>query len=178
MEHTFKQAMTNAFYKVGHALSDQLNPASAPQNEVANQKLDLIIDLLDATSGESVRVTSSTPISTSIQQPLVLVNDQTPIIGMSRTNGSRLQGVAHVYQSIFDILTTRLGTRVMRLKYGSVLPDLIDQPMNATWFAQVYIGIADALARWEPRFNLKRVLAAPGQTDGQVQLTLSGEVSL
>ncbi|KPN28874.1 baseplate wedge subunit [Halolamina pelagica] len=41
--------------------------------------------------------------------------------GVDRTNGQRLEGLAHIRQSVADILTTPLGSRVMRRDYGSLL---------------------------------------------------------
>ncbi|MEI6419209.1 MAG: GPW/gp25 family protein, partial [Sphingomonadales bacterium] len=52
--------------------------------------------------------------------------------GMSRTDGAALGGDAHLAQSIADVLTTPLGSRVMRRDYGSLLFDLIDQPFSST----------------------------------------------
>lgn len=93
--------------------------------------------------------------------------------GINATNGKRLTGIAHLRQSIRDILTTPIGTRVMRREYGSRLPRLVDAPMNASTILDIYAATAEALARWEPRFKLQRaqiVNAVPGQ----VELELTG----
>ena len=47
---------------------------------------------------------------------------------MSRTTGQRLEPLAHLRQSIGDILSTPIGSRVMRREYGSLVPALIDKP--------------------------------------------------
>jgi phage baseplate assembly protein W len=39
--------------------------------------------------------------------------------GMNRNTGRKLSGVDHLRQSIVDILTTPIGSRVMRRDYGS-----------------------------------------------------------
>ena len=49
-------------------------------------------------------------------------------IGMSRTDGRSLTDEEHISQSLSDILRTPVGSRVMRREYGSLLPDMIDQP--------------------------------------------------
>jgi phage baseplate assembly protein W len=54
------------------------------------------------------------------------------MIGVARETGEPLNELAHIEQSIADILTTPIGSRVMRRAYGSNLPDLIDKPFNAT----------------------------------------------
>ena len=79
------------------------------------------------------------------------------MIGMSRTTGLALSDSAHLAQSIGDILTTPLGSRVMRREYGSLLPDLIDAPLNDTTRLLAYAAVAIALMRWEPRLRLSRV---------------------
>lgn len=80
-----------------------------------------------------------------------------------RLNTGRLSVLspnAHLEQSISDILTTPLGTRVMRPDYGSALPHLIDEPMNKSWKLRVYAAAAAALDKWEPRIRLDKVSVA------------------
>ncbi|RJF81129.1 phage baseplate protein [Azospirillum cavernae] len=86
--------------------------------------------------------------------------------GMNAANGQPLSGLDHLRQSITDILTTRIGTRVMRRDYGSDLPALVDAPMNPGLSLDLYAATATALRRWEPRIRLLRVAiaaAAPGR---------------
>ncbi|MDO5562511.1 MAG: GPW/gp25 family protein [Synergistaceae bacterium] len=64
---------------------------------------------------------------------------------------------AHLEQSIHDILTTPIGTRVMRPEYGSDIPRLVDQPMNKAWQLQMFTAVASALDKWEPRIKLGKV---------------------
>ena len=47
---------------------------------------------------------------------------------MHRHTGEGISGTAHLRQSVFDILQTPTGSRVMRRDYGSTLFTLIDQP--------------------------------------------------
>lgn len=79
------------------------------------------------------------------------------MMGMDARTGKALSGDAHLAQSIADILSTPIGTRIMRRPYGSRLPDLIDAPANAATRVQLYAATATALMRWEPRITLKRV---------------------
>ena len=88
------------------------------------------------------------------------------IAGMSRTTGRSLEGLGHVRQSVQDILTTPLGTRVGRRDYGSRLPSLIDSPITEETRIEIYASVADALGKWEPRLEVIRVrvdAAAAGQ---------------
>ena len=94
--------------------------------------------------------------------------------GISATTGKRLTGIDHLRQSIRDILTTPIGSRVMRRDYGSRLFELIDAPMNRSTLLDIYAATAEAIARWEPRFKLQRVVAASA-SPGHVVLDMTGE---
>lgn len=97
--------------------------------------------------------------------------------GMNRHTGGRLDGDDHLRQSIFDILFTPIGTRVMPARdYGSMLPDLVDQPLNGAIRQLMYAATAHALARWEPRFKLRKAtLTVDPETPGVPILQLEGQ---
>ena len=95
--------------------------------------------------------------------------------GMDAQTGRALDGVAHLRQSITDILTTPIGSRVMRREYGSRLPALIDAPVTPGRLIDLYAATAEALSRWEPRIKLNRVRAASINDSGKTHLTLEGE---
>lgn len=77
--------------------------------------------------------------------------------GMDAATGKPLAGVDHLRQSIADILSTPLGTRVGRRDYGSLLAELVDQPMNPLGRMRLMAATALALLRWEPRLILTNV---------------------
>ncbi|MHB0819832.1 GPW/gp25 family protein [Stutzerimonas stutzeri] len=93
---------------------------------------------------------------------------------MNRITGAAIDSTAHIAQSIGDILTTPIGSRVMRREYGSLLPDLIDAPLNDATRLLAYAAVAMALLRWEPRIRLSRVGLQLGDRPGQVVLDLEG----
>ncbi|MDR2306126.1 MAG: GPW/gp25 family protein [Paucimonas sp.] len=95
------------------------------------------------------------------------------MIGMDRHTGQPLAGIAHLRQSIEDILTTPLGSRRMRPEYGSQLRRYVDLPVNDGWKSAVQAEVARALGRWEPRLKLERVKVV-AVLDGQVSLALTG----
>lgn len=94
---------------------------------------------------------------------------------MNRTTGRRVTGIAHLTQSVADILTTPLGTRLERRTYGSLLPSLIDQPDNGSTRLRCYAAIASALMNWEPRLRVTRVGMTSGNKPGEATVTLEGE---
>lgn len=79
--------------------------------------------------------------------------------GIDAKTGKALEGIAHLRQSIRDILTTPIGSRVMRREYGSRLFDLVDAPLNDRTIIEIFAATAEALARWEPRLSVQRVQA-------------------
>lgn len=93
--------------------------------------------------------------------------------GMNAQTGRTLSGIDHLRQSLLDILTTPIGTRVMRRDYGSRLYELVDAPMNSATLVALYAATAEAVARWEPRFRLQRVRVA-NAVPGAVSLNLQG----
>ena len=94
---------------------------------------------------------------------------------MNRTTGRRITAMAHLQQSIADILTTPLGSRLGRRTYGSLLPSLIDKPDNGPTRLRCYSAIASALMKWEPRLRVTRVGITSGDNPGQATVTLQGE---
>lgn len=77
--------------------------------------------------------------------------------GMHAQTGQALTGMAHLEQSLQDILLTPVGSRLMRREYGSLLPDLIDQPLNSATVLQSYAAVAIAISQWEPRIRLNSI---------------------
>ena len=95
---------------------------------------------------------------------------------MNRLTGSAISTREHIGQSVTDILTTRIGTRVMRREYGSLLPELIDQPFNDVTRLRVYAATTMALMRWEPRIRLSQVQLLGADLQGQSALDLHGSI--
>ena len=94
--------------------------------------------------------------------------------GMDAATGAPLTGDAHLAQSIGDILTTPIGSRVMRRDYGSALFELLDAPVNALTRLRLFAATAVALARWEPRLRLTRV-GLDARAGARVVLAIEGE---
>ncbi|MEX8549587.1 GPW/gp25 family protein [Salmonella enterica] len=77
--------------------------------------------------------------------------------GMNRSTGEVLAGTDHIRQSIVDILTTPLGTRVMLPEYGCNLYNLVDNPTDPGLSMKIIMTSAGALAKWEPRIRVDSV---------------------
>ncbi|MGW8201914.1 GPW/gp25 family protein [Sphingomonas bisphenolicum] len=94
--------------------------------------------------------------------------------GMNGNTGKAIEGADHLAQSICDILSTPLGSRVMLRDYGSLLFDLIDQPVNAATAMLLRAATAVAIRRWEPRLKLSQVTLSGSPGDGTLVISLAG----
>lgn len=94
--------------------------------------------------------------------------------GTNANTGKALTDLDHLRQSVRDILTTPIGTRVMRREYGSQLYALLDAPLNHSTLMDLYAATADALRRWEPRLRVTKVQADMPEP-GAVVLTIIGD---
>ncbi|EGH97612.1 phage baseplate protein [Pseudomonas syringae pv. maculicola] len=95
------------------------------------------------------------------------------MIGMDRRTGQPVSGLAHLRQSIEDILGTPVGSRRMRPEYGSKIRRFVDLPVNEGWKSAVQAEVARSLGRWEPRLRLERVRVI-AVLNGQVTLEVQG----
>ncbi|WP_068634905.1 GPW/gp25 family protein [Thauera butanivorans] len=94
--------------------------------------------------------------------------------GMHVSTGRRCAELDHLRQSIRDILTTPIGSRVMRRDYGSYLPELIDQPFNDATRQRLMGASVMALHRWEPRLRIERIAVGLGAAAGEVMVSIEG----
>lgn len=88
--------------------------------------------------------------------------------GMSRNTGEAQADLEHIRQSVRDILTTPIGSRIMRRSYGSLLSALIDQPQNAALRLQIMSACYMAILQWEPRIKLTSISYEPAFEGGMV----------
>lgn len=98
--------------------------------------------------------------------------------GMNVNTGKALDGIDHIRQSIADIITTPIGSRVMRRDYGSLVPELLDMPMSDALLMQVYAATVIAISRWEPRIQItgtRRTVST--QQHGKVVIELVGQTA-
>ena len=98
--------------------------------------------------------------------------------GMSRHTGKAIsddgQLPAHLQQSLHDLLTTLIGTRLCRRNYGSLVPDLIDQPCNDFTKLKIMNASATAVVRFEPRIKIKQVQVSSTDQASAWDITIIG----
>lgn len=94
---------------------------------------------------------------------------------MNAQTGCMMPLADHVHQSIRNILFTRMGTRVQREEYGSLLPILLDAPLNEITLLRCNAAVVMAIAKWEPRYTITS--AQTQATPSGVQIQISGSLN-
>lgn len=94
--------------------------------------------------------------------------------GFNREVGAPLTDFDHVRQSIAVILTTPIGSRVMRREFGSELFDLIDRPMTDQVILAIYAAAVMAIARWEPRYTITGCKIVGADAGGTLSIEFEG----
>ena len=95
--------------------------------------------------------------------------------GVNAETGAVLDGFDHVQQSINTVITTPVGSRVMREWFGNPGLRLLGENMTQAdilrWFATVW-AILDL---FEPRFRIKQIQVNDLGRDGVADFTIDGE---
>lgn len=88
-----------------------------------------------------------------------------PIHLSDRNRIALVDGDAAIKQSIFLIIYTIPGERVMRPDFGCEIHSLMFAPANDETAAAAERYVREAIERWEPRIILKEVSVEPGATE-------------
>ena len=92
-------------------------------------------------------------------------------IGMNSKTGRTINDMDHINQSIKDIITTPIGSRIERRSYGSLLFLLLDNPNTEATKLRVISATVLALTQWEPRIKLDTVDVFPDKEKLTLQIT-------
>lgn len=92
--------------------------------------------------------------------------------GMDRNTGRWTSGWQHTSQSLADVMSTPLETRVLRRMYGAADDTLQDKPQNKKIITKAVMAVAVPVARWEPRVELAHVSIAAASVTGLLGLAL------
>lgn len=92
--------------------------------------------------------------------------------GMDRSTGRWSTGWQHTSQSLVDVLSTPVETRVLRRMYGAADDALQDKPINPSAITQAVMAVAIPVARWEPRVELSRVSIDRATVGGLLALAM------
>jgi phage baseplate assembly protein W len=82
-----------------------------------------------------------------------------------------------IRESIWIILSTSKGERVMRREFGCGIHDMVFEVINTTTLAEIEESVREALALFESRIEVKQVKAlSGGGLDGQLRISIDYEV--
>ncbi|WP_274626573.1 GPW/gp25 family protein [Arvimicrobium flavum] len=93
--------------------------------------------------------------------------------GIDGRTGLVIDNLASAFQGVDVILSTSIGTRVMRREFGSGIPELLGRLVKPSLFAVWLQLVGTAIDLWEPRFRVRRVTPR-----GSVDDLRLGKVSL
>lgn len=82
-----------------------------------------------------------------------------PILPDGSGGFSYVSGESNVQQSLFILLQTELGERVMRPDFGTELPRFVFFPGSVQNLRLIERSVRDAVRDWEPRVDLDDVRA-------------------
>ena len=94
--------------------------------------------------------------------------------GMNINTGRSIQDMEHLRQSITNILSTPIGSRIMRRDYGSRLFKRLDAPQTGELLAEIYADVVEALFSYEPRFEVTNV-SVVSMDQGHLILDVTGK---
>jgi uncharacterized protein len=77
-----------------------------------------------------------------------------------------------IRESIWIVLSTAKGERVMRPDFGCGIHDLVFEVINTTTLAAIEDDVRQALAAFEPRIEVIAVETTNGGTDGQLRISI------
>ena len=84
---------------------------------------------------------------------------------------------ANIRRSIYIIVNTVPGERVMRPDFGCRIHELIFDPTNQETAATAERYVREALTRWEPRIKIQQLLVTPGATErGELMVRISYQI--
>lgn len=90
---------------------------------------------------------------------------------INAATGTVIGDDADIRQSITTIVTTPIGTRVMRRPFGCILFELVDSPATPRGALRLIAAVADAVGRWETRVRFVSATVIPA-ADGRTTLSV------
>lgn len=100
-------------------------------------------------------------------------------MGMNAETGRWIRDYSHLRQSIQKIVSTRIGSRIERREFGSLIPDLIDSPVNQQGTLLLYAAVVTAIMKHEPRLKINQVSAQFGShAQPGIELTVEGVITV
>lgn len=87
-----------------------------------------------------------------------------PGLPFNRGNNGRFTAkttAALIVSSIYHILTTKTGTRLMKPDFGSIFMDLVFEQNDAILAAELQVNVKNDILQWEPRIDTLSIKSSP-----------------
>lgn len=93
--------------------------------------------------------------------------------GIDRHTGKVMPNYDHALQSVEVVLSTRIGTRVMRRQFCGGAAELLGRAVTPPLFTLFQQLVATAIDIWEPRFRVRQITP-----QGTVEQIRAGQVGV
>lgn len=93
--------------------------------------------------------------------------------GIDRRTGKVISNYDHALQSVEVILSTRIGSRVMRRQFGGGVAEILGCAVTPPLFALFQQLVGTAIDIWEPRFRVRKITPL-----GTVEQIRAGQVGM
>lgn len=77
-----------------------------------------------------------------------------------------------IKSSIYHILTTRRGSRLMRPTFGSPFPEMVFEQNDAVLESEIRSYVLDSLGEQEPRIEIQSVGVSRNEVDNEVEVII------
>jgi phage baseplate assembly protein W len=94
------------------------------------------------------------------------------------TKKTRLEDIEAIYQSIFNILTTRRGERFFNPQFGSRIDEILFDPLDDITALDLLHEVVQTLETYEPRVKLdySNTSIVPNYSENSFDVTISGTI--
>lgn len=99
-----------------------------------------------------------------------------PTFSKSDKGVEMVSGLEDIKQSLYILLSTKLGERIMQPRYGSILEQLLFEPINTSFKAHVKDALKDAIYYHESRIEPINVLFEVQAEEGKLEVTIEFKV--
>lgn len=94
--------------------------------------------------------------------------------GINWETGKKIEGWAHVAQSLRILFTTPKVSRVMRRAVGADLVRMVDAPISPVTVIDIYAAVAESVRNYEPRFKISRMKVLEADAGGKLTVGIEG----
>jgi phage baseplate assembly protein W len=99
-----------------------------------------------------------------------------PTFNKAQRTVEMISGEEDIMSSLQILMTTSLGERVLRSKYGSRVPSMVFEPLDSSQRAMLKHHIKDSIALYEPRIIPLNIDVTMDMLEGRVDIMVEFKV--